>query len=131
MTLFSDVRKCEKLALKSMSLQTTRGFNVAKQFFPFRTFPGRGNHDSSCHAFSSIATALNVCLYSHTNDDSFYGVVTDLDADPLKSPQMDEIPTLGLAIALCPGDILIFNPAVYHSVSSRRDPNKNIWCTSL
>lgn len=136
--LFRYVRKCEKLALKSMSLQTTRGFNVAKQFFPFRTFPGRGNHDSSCHAFSSIATALNVCLNSHTDDDSFYGVVTNLDADPLKSPQLDDdvtlyftFPTLGLAIALRPGDILIFNPAVYHSVSSRCNPNKNIWCTSL
>jgi hypothetical protein len=121
-----------------MSLETTRGFNVAKQIFPFRTFPGRGNHDSSCHAFSSIATALNVCLNSHTDDDSFYGVVTDLDADPLKYPQMDDdvalyftFPTLALAIALRPGDILIFNPAVYHSVSSRRDPTKNIWCTSL
>ena len=136
--LFRYVRKCEKLALKSMSLQTTRGFNVAKQFFPFRTFPGRGNHDSSCHAFSSIATALNVCLNSHTDDDSFYGVVTTLDADPLKSPQLDDdvalyftFPTLGLAIALRPGDILIFNPAIYHSVSSRCDKNKNIWCTSL
>ena len=40
-------------------------------------------------------------------------------------------PTLGLAITLCPGDILIFNPAIYHSVSSRCDKNKNIWCTSL
>jgi hypothetical protein len=81
---------------------------------------------------------LVVCLNSHTDDDSFYGVVTDLDADPLKYPQMEDdnalyftFPTLGLAIALRPGDILIFNPAVYHSVSSRRDPTKNIWCTSL
>jgi hypothetical protein len=136
--LFRYVRKCEKLAMNSMSLQTTRGFNAAKQLFPFPTFPGRGNHSSSCHAFSSIATALNVCLNSHTDDDSFYGVVTNLDADTLKSPQVDDdvtlyftFPTLGLAIALRPGDILVFNPAVYHSVSSRRDPKKNIWCTSL
>jgi hypothetical protein len=136
--LFRYVRKCEKLAMNSMSLQMTRGFNVAKQLFPFPTFPGRGNHDSACHAFSSIATALNVCLNSHTDDDSFYGVVTNLDADPLKSPLLDDdvalyftFPTLGLAIALRPGDILVFNPAVHHSVSSRRDPEKNIWCTSL
>ena len=136
--LFCYVRKCEKLAFQSMSLETTRGFHVAKQFFPFPTFPGRGNHDSSCHAFSSIATAMNVCLNSHTDDDSFYGVVTNLDADPLKSPQLDDkvtlyftFPTLGLAVGLRPGDILVFNPAVYHSVSSHCIPNKNIWCTSL
>jgi hypothetical protein len=136
--LFRYVRKCEKLAMNSMSLPTTRGFNAAKHLFPFRTFPGRGNHDSACHAFSSIATALNVCLNSHTDDDSFYGVVTNLDADPLKSPQVDDdvalyftFPTLGLAIALRPGDILVFNPAIFHSVSSRCDPTKNIWCTSL
>ena len=136
--LFRYVKMCEKLAMNSMSLPTTRGFSNAKKVFPFRTFPGRGNHDSACRAFSSIATALNVCLNSHTDDDSFYGVVTDLDADPLKSPQLDDnvalyftFPTLGLAIALRPGDILFFNPAIFHSVSSRCDPTKNIWCTSL
>ena len=40
-------------------------------------------------------------------------------------------PTLGLAIALRPGDILNFNPQVYHSVSSLCDPKQNIWCASL
>jgi hypothetical protein len=136
--LFRYVRKCENLAINSMSLETTRGFNMAKKMFPFKTFPGRGGHDGACHAFSSIATALNVCLNSHTDNDSFYGVVTNLDADPLKFPQLDDdvalyftFPTLGLAIALRPGDILVFNPAVYHSVSSRRNPNQDVWCTSL
>ena len=88
--------------------------------------------------FIHCDSTINVCLNSHTDDDSFYGLVTNLDADPLKSPQVDDditlyftFPTLGLAIALRPGDILVFNPAVYHSVSSRRDPKKNIWCTSL
>ena len=136
--LFRYVRKCEKLAMTSMSLEITRGFNMAKKIFPFQTFPGRGKHDRSCHAFSSIATALNVCLNSHTDNDSFYGVVTDLDADPIRFPRLDDevalyftFPTLGLAIALRPGDILVFNPAVYHSVSSRRNPSQDIWCTSL
>jgi hypothetical protein len=88
--------------------------------------------------FSSIATTHNVCLNSHTDDDAFYGVVTNLDSDPTKIPSMDDdvslfftFPTLGLAIALRPGDILFFNPTIYHSVSSRCNPQQNIWCTSL
>ena len=34
-------------------------------------------------------------------------------------------------IALRPGDILVFNPQMYHSVSSRADDAQHIWCLSL
>ena len=40
-------------------------------------------------------------------------------------------PGPGFSIALCPGDILIFNPQQHHSILSRCDPSKPIWCTSL
>jgi hypothetical protein len=110
----------------------------AKLMFPYPTLPGRGTGCRNSRIFSSIATAHNVCLNSHTDDDAIYGVVTNLDSDPTKIPSIDNdvslfftFPTLGLAVALRPGDILLFNPTIYHSVSSRCNPQQNIWCTSL
>jgi hypothetical protein len=38
---------------------------------------------------------------------------------------------IGCAVGLRPGDIIMFNPRLYHSVSSRADPNQDIWITSL
>jgi hypothetical protein len=132
------VNKCETLAMKSMTKEVPSGLNKAKLMFPYPTFPGRGTGCPNSRIFSSIATAHNVCLNSHTDDDAIYGVVTNLDSDPTKIPSIDDevslyftFPTLGLAIALRPGDILFFNPTIYHSVSSRCNPQQNIWCTSL
>jgi hypothetical protein len=129
--------KCERLALRYMSLEVTRGFANGKKMFPYRTFPGFDEKQSS-HMYSSIASACNVCLNSHTDNDSVYGVVTNMEADPDKQFGIDDdvslyftFPTLGLAVALRPGDILFFNPTLYHSVSSQCDIQKTIWCTSL
>lgn len=135
--IFKFVMKCERLAMSSMSLDVTRGFAKGKKMFPYRTFPGV-DEKKSTHMYSSIASACNVCLNSHTDNDSVYGVVTNMEADRDKQFVEDDditlyftFPTLGLAVALRPGDILFFNPTLYHSVSSRRDIQKTIWCTSL
>jgi hypothetical protein len=135
--IFKFVMKCERLAMRFMSLEVTRGFAKGKKMFPYRTFPGV-DEKKSTHMYSSIASAFNVCLNSHTDNDSVYGVVTNMEADQDKQFGEDDdvalyftFPTLGLAVALRPGDILFFNPTLYHSVSSRRDIQKTIWCTSL
>jgi hypothetical protein len=127
------VNKCETLAMKSMSKEVTSGLNKVKLIFPYPTFPGCRNSP----IFSSIPTAHKVCLNSHTDDDAIYGVVANLDLDPTKIPSIDNdvslyfsFPTLGLAIALRLGDILVFNPTIYHSISSCCNPQQNIWCPS-
>lgn len=135
--IFRYVKNCETLALNSMSTNVVRGVNLGKQMFPFPTFPGV-EIDQKTRIYHSIAAASNVCLNSHKDVDSFYGVVTNMEADKNKLFSLYDavtsyftFPTLGFAVALRPGDILYFNPTIYHSVSSRRDPQKNIWCTSL
>jgi hypothetical protein len=132
------VNKCETLAMKLMSKEVTSGLNKAKLMFPYPTFPGRGTGCPNSRIFSSIATAHNVYLNSHSDDDAIYGFVTNLDSDPTKIPSIDDdvslyftFPTIGLAIALHTGDILFFNPTIYQSVSSRCNPQQNIWCTLL
>jgi hypothetical protein len=128
--IFHFVATCELLAMRWMSLEVTRGFNCAKKMFPYQTLPGP-IQGKNTQVFAAIASACNVCLNSHTDDDAFYSVVTTMEEDPTKQFGIyDEIalyftfPTLGLAVALRPGDILYFNPTIYHSVSSRRDIKK-------
>jgi hypothetical protein len=130
--IFRYVRNSKMLAMKSMSPLVARGSSRASQLVPFATFPGakKGNRT---RMFSSIATALNVCLNSHKDVDAFYGVVTTLVDDHNKTFLLDDtitcyftFPTLGFAVALRPGDIFYFNPTIYHSVSSRRNFQENI-----
>jgi hypothetical protein len=135
--IFRYVKNSEMLAMKSMSPLVARGSSRASQLVPFATFPG-AKKGKSTRMFSSIATALNVCLNSHKDVDAFYGVVTTLVDNRNKIFLLDDMitcyftfPTLGFAVALRPGDILYFNPTIYHSVSSRRNFQENIWCTSL
>jgi hypothetical protein len=80
--LLRYVNQCETLAMKSMSKEVASGLNKAELMFPYPTFPGCGTGCPNSRIFSSIATAHNVCLNSHTDDDAIYGVVTNLDSDP-------------------------------------------------
>jgi hypothetical protein len=134
--LFKYIQKVEKIALGNMPTRYKRGFNLAKSVYNYETFPDN-EHFASTHMYSSIATALNVCLESHQDLDSTYSVVTTLEAGTTTYSLYDPViqyftfPTLGLAIALRQGDILFFDAMLYHSVSSRRYPNRSIWCTSL
>ena len=86
---------------------------------------------------SSFAAARDICLSCHTDEDSMYGIVSPVDAN--KSPFVWDadiccyfaFPELGFAVALRPGDILVFNPTTYHCVSSKKNLDQNIWITSL
>ena len=37
----------------------------------------------------------------------------------------------GVAVALCPGDVLLFNPLAYHSVTTLVSLENEVWCCSL
>ena len=40
-------------------------------------------------------------------------------------------PTIATAVAMRPGDIVIFDPTIPHCISSRRNNSDNIYCISL
>ena len=37
----------------------------------------------------------------------------------------------GVAVALCPGDMLLYNSVAYHSVMTLVSPQNEVWCCSL
>jgi hypothetical protein len=134
--IFHYIDWCEGKAWEYMPNRYKRAMRVAKTAVQYPRMTRSDGRRTVI--YSSIATALNVCLNSHKDDDSAYSIVTNLDDDHEKTFQMyDEVtlyftfPTLGIAVALRPGDILYFNAQLYHSVSSRCDPERNIWCSSL
>jgi len=68
----------------------------------------------------------------HDDDDFTYSIIM-----PLVDHLSDDVilyfcfPSLGLAVPLRAGDILIFNPRTLHGVSSRCRVDDKIYCTSM
>jgi hypothetical protein len=79
--------------------------------------------------WGSLAMAKNHYLNSHVDVDFFLSVI-NIQATSLlgNDYSLDEpitqyfvFPEFGLSVALRPGDILLFNPLYYHSISSRAE----------
>ena len=135
--LLKYVKFCEQKAYEYLNGKFLCGFGMARKVVSFPTFPGPP-HLKSSDMFSTIAAAKDVCLNSHTDDDTIYSLVSTMDCNHSTTFDMDDpvccyftFPELGVAVALRPGDILVFNPRTYHSVSSRCNNNQHIWCMSL
>ena len=106
--------------------------NSARQIIAFKTMTTMElpqeldlptNHPY-CSTFAALSFGINVHLSCHTDDDFAYSVVTVHMGQHDYSVTEDNIivyfcfPWLGMAVALRPGDILIFNPLEPHAVSS-------------
>ena len=92
--------------------------------------------------YGSLASALNYYLNSHTDEDFFYSVMTVASATGLQKDvdryDMDAkvcnyftFAEQGIAVALRPGDVLLFNPQYQHCLSSRTTLYKNADVFSL
>ncbi|MCK7495298.1 MAG: hypothetical protein MZW92_32575 [Comamonadaceae bacterium] len=94
--------------------------------------------------WSSLAIALNYYLNAHTDQDFFYSLLTVASAHGLRQDinqysMNTEIcnyfafPEQGIAVALRPGDMLLFNPQYQHCLSSRTSfyENKDVFSLSL
>ena len=136
-TLYKYVNNMEGKAMSYMSPSILKGVGIARKFIPYPTFPSPdGKKESKLTA--SLAAGRDICLNSHTDDDSMYGIISPIDCDNMARFEFDSeiccyftFPELGFAVALRPGDILVFNPRTYHSVSSRVNPSQHLWLTSL
>jgi hypothetical protein len=80
--------------------------------------------------WASLAAARNHYLNSHTDEDFFYSLLTivskhglqdDIDQYELNAEVCNyfTFAEQGVAVALQPGDILLFNPVYEHCLSSR------------
>jgi len=100
--------------------------------------------------WSSVATSFNYMSPAHTDEDSFLSCLTvsflpkaiELSTAKKSKKKYDVnlpvacyfcFPEYGLAVALRPGDVLIFNPLHYHCLSQRTEDyrDEDIFVTSF
>lgn len=150
--IVKDKNLNDELHLKKM---LNRIVHYAKQFLPFgmlsilknaKSMTGDKNtyasipklHLQYSTIWSSMASTFNYMCPAHTDEDSFLSalLVTHVPQEKENNRYMNyetiaEVavyfcyPTLGIAIALRPGDILFFNPLHYHCCSQRESHYKN------
>ena len=135
--IFKYINYCETKAVGYMSSRIIKGIEIARKFVPFPTFPSPDGKTETKFT-ASFAAARDVCLNCHTDEDSMYGIVSPIDANKSDRFRWESdiccyfsFPEFGFAVALRPGDILLFNPTTYHCISSRANPDQHIWCTTL
>ena len=89
----------------------------------------------SARIYNGMGFGINVYLRSHTDQDFMMSIV-QAHIDECRYTASDSIvcyfcfPRIGTAVALCPGDFLIFNPQEPHSISSRCNPEDDVYCIS-
>ena len=100
----------------------------AKKLVPFQTFTsGIGDDHSKFNAqfFSGIGFGTNAFLRCHTDSDFTMSILQVFLKGKRKYSVDDDVivyfcfPTIGVAVPLCPGDYLLFNPCKPHCLSSR------------
>jgi hypothetical protein len=117
----------------------------ARSAVPFKTMAIQNvNHHgdeeirnaNKCEIFGSMAVGKNVHLRCHVDNDFTHSMVTVHVMD--KKYLLDDLivayfcfPRLGMAVALRPGDALIFNPREEHAISSRCDNRSQTYSISF
>ena len=125
------IKRMEFVYKNNVPKEVIAYLEAAKKVVPFKTYP---SHDGSNESeyLGAVAYAKNVYLSMHDDDDFSYSIM---------SPQMEHLsnkvvmyfcfPSLGIAVPLRPGDVLIFNPRTFHGASSRCRDADEIYCTSV
>jgi hypothetical protein len=89
----------------------------------------------SSDIWPALAVGRNVFLNVHTDEDFCWSLVSVVTNEV---PSMDSpvvlymcFPTLGAAVALRNGDLLMFNPLIPHCISTRCSSDTEVYCVSL
>ena len=110
----------------------------ARQVVPFKTMTMPfSSHASMLKYYGAFAFGRNVFLRCHTDADFTMSMV-QIHLKGKEEYGVDDavvayfcFPTLGVAVPLRPGDFLLFNALIPHSVSSRCRQNDEIFCISM
>ena len=111
---------------------------AAKRVIPFETMrpSPTDKKQSPAKYYGAIAFGRNVFLRCHTDEDYTYSVIqVHLEGRDSYSIEEDVIvyfclTTIGIAVALRPGDFFLFNAKIPHSISSRCQKTQNVLCVS-
>jgi hypothetical protein len=128
----------EKVVATFVSTEELRRVNFAKELIGYKTMTPTSDDTVviPCKIFGALAYGRNVHLSCHTDRDFSKSVVSvHIDG---KGYKVDDaivayfcFPRLGIAVALRPGDVLIFNPSEPHAISSRCNKKHDVFCVSM
>jgi hypothetical protein len=134
----------EHVSSKFIDTDVLRGFEEAKKVVEIGAMPHAEESKHKPTIWASLSCGRNHILNAHRDDDFFLSATMVLNREALdkkrKSLKMDvEIcsyfvfPGQGKAVALRPGDILLFNPNMMHCISSRTVAykEKDVYCISF
>ena len=132
--------RCEEAAKGYLPSDELRGLRIAQVLGEWKQISGVSSHS----IWGSLACGRNYYLNSHVDEDFFYSLTTvasehglqedidrySMDADVCNYFTFAE---QGIAVALRPGDMLIFNPLYHHCLSSRTSiyESDDVFCLSL
>ena len=132
--------QCEEVAKGYLSSNEMRGLRIAQLLGGWPEIEG----GASQPIWGSLACGRNYCLNSHLDDDFFYslsaiaspcGLRLDIDRYSMDAEVCNyfTFPEQGIAVALRPGDMFLFNPRYHHSLSSRTSSfhRDDVFCLSL
>ena len=126
--------KIENALTSYVQTDVIRNLNYARELLNFKTMPSHNSCDGqSANIFGGVAFGINVHLACHTDKDYTYSVVSV--HLPCHQYELNDLivayfcfPRIGVAVALRPGDLLVFNPSEPHAVSSRCDKDDEVYC---
>jgi hypothetical protein len=131
---------CQDVAKGYVQTNELRGLQYAKMMALWPNLKGV----SSQQIWGSLACGKNYYLNSHFDEDFFYSLTTiasewglrnDIDRYRMEAEVCNyfTFAEQGIAVALRPGDMLLFNPLYQHCLSSRTSgyETKDVFCLSL
>jgi hypothetical protein len=132
--------RCYDVARGYLPPRELRGIQIARLLGEWHELKGVASRP----IWGSLACGKNYYLNSHTDEDFFYSLTTIASERDLRQDidryRMDAevsnyftFPEQGIAVALRPGDMLIFNPLYHHCLSSRTSLYEahDVFCLSL
>ena len=126
-------RRVEHCAKRYLPWYLCKLLSVVGEMCNRGTMPLSGGSDSQI--WPALAVGRNVFLNVHTDVDYFWTLITVVANEPAlrDGPIICYMcfPTLGTAVALRNGDLLMFNPLIPHCVSTRCDGSKEAYCVSM
>ena len=139
-TICELMSRCQDVAKGYVPASELRGLQFAKKVAQWPNLKGV----SSQQIWGSLACGKNYYLNSHLDEDFFYSLTTiasawglrhDIDRYKMEAEVSNYFTFAeeGIAVALRPGDMLLFNPLYHHCLSSRTSnyKNKDVFCLSL
>ena len=123
--------------LSFMDTRSIRYLNCVKELTNFTKFSF--DVDDPTLIWPSLAVAANVVMEMHTDQDFIMGCASAIGGrgylhhDPHGSDILQYFcfPSVGTAIGLRNGDLLLFNPKIPHCVSSKATNEEDVVCTSF